>query len=165
MYKTGDLIIYSAHGICQIDDICEKTVLGVTKPYYVLHPIEDKKLSISIPVENDSIVMLELIHKEEAKKIIDSFKNPGINWIENNNQRFQEYSQIINSGNRNEISKIVNTLMRKRHEAEVSGKKMNEQDRKLLMSIQNILFKELAISLETTVDEIVERTTSLMNIS
>ncbi len=44
-------------------------------------------------------------------------------------------------------------------------KKMNEQDRKLLMSIQNILFKELAISLETTMDEIVERTTSLMNIS
>lgn len=55
--------------------------------------------------------------------------------------------------------------MRKRHEAEISGKKMNEQDRKLLMSIQNILFKELAISLETTMDEIVERTTSLMNIS
>ena len=44
-------------------------------------------------------------------------------------------------------------------------KKMNEQDRKLLMSIQNILFKELAISLDTTMDGIVERTTSIMNIS
>lgn len=164
MHKIGDLIIYSAHGVCVIDDICEKTVLGETKSYYVLHPLEDAKLSISIPVDNKSIVMFDLMHKDEAEIIINSFKNPGIAWIENNHQRIQEYNEIINTGNRKEISKIVNTLMKKKHETELNGKKMGEQDRKLLASVQNILFSELAISLETTMDEIKEKASSLMSI-
>ena len=165
MHKIGDLIIYSAHGVCVIDDICEKTVLGETKSYYVLHPLEDTKLSISIPVDNKSIVMFDIMHKDEAEEIINSFKNPGADWIDNNNQRFQEYSEVINTGNRKEISKIVNTLMKKKHEIELNGKKMGEQDRRLLASVQNILFNELAISLETTMDVIVEKTSSFMNIN
>ncbi|MBD3110226.1 CarD family transcriptional regulator [Bacillus sp. AGMB 02131] len=164
MHKIGDLIIYPAHGVCVIDDICEKTVLGETKSYYVLHPLEDAKLSISIPVDNKSIVMFDLMHKDEAEIIINSFKNPGIAWIENSHQRIQEYNEIINTGNRKEISKIVNTLMKKKHETELNGKKMGEQDRKLLSSVQNILFSELAISLETTMDEIKEKASSLMSI-
>ena len=43
MYNIGDLIIYSSHGICRIDDICEKEYYGVAKNYYVLHPMEDYK--------------------------------------------------------------------------------------------------------------------------
>ena len=31
MYNIGDLMIYSAHGICRVDDICEKTISGITK--------------------------------------------------------------------------------------------------------------------------------------
>ncbi|MDQ6596090.1 CarD family transcriptional regulator [Bacillus salipaludis] len=41
MFNIGDLIIYSGHGICRVDDICEKTVSGITRTYYVLHPMEN----------------------------------------------------------------------------------------------------------------------------
>ena len=27
MYNVGDLVVYSSHGICRVDDICEKTLL------------------------------------------------------------------------------------------------------------------------------------------
>lgn len=30
MFKKGDLILYSVHGICKVDDICEKTILYFT---------------------------------------------------------------------------------------------------------------------------------------
>jgi CarD family transcriptional regulator len=36
MFKVGDSIIYSAYGVCQNDEICDKTVQGVTRTYYVL---------------------------------------------------------------------------------------------------------------------------------
>jgi len=163
MFKVGDLIVYSAHGICEIDDICEKTVLGVTRSYYVLHPIEDNKLSISTPVDNDAVVILDLIHKDEAEEIMESFKHPGANWIENANHRFQEFSEVVNTGNRKDISKIVNTLMRKKQESERNGKKISEQDRKLLTATQKILFKELAIALNTTIEAIFDKTNSLIN--
>jgi CarD family transcriptional regulator len=135
MFNVGDLIIYSAHGICHIDDVCEKTYDGVTKNYYVLHPLQNTKLTISTPVDNTSVVMLELIQKDEAREILESFKIPGTGWIEKINQREQIYSGIVKTGNRSEISKIVNTLMRKAHEAERNKKKLYEHDRKLLTSI------------------------------
>lgn len=163
MFNVGDLVIYSVHGICHIDYICEKTYLDVTRNYYVLHPLQDSKLTISTPVDNDKVTMLELIHRDEAEEILESFKQPGISWIELGNQRTQIYYEIVRTGNRKEICKIVNTLMRKKHESEINGKKLNEPDNKLLAFVQNILFTELARSLNTTFEAIHEKTTRLIS--
>lgn len=163
MFNVGDMIIYSSHGICCIDDICEKTYFGVTKNYYVLHPLGDDGLKISVPVDSDKATMLNLITGLEAEEILESFRLPGINWIELNSERNQIYSQIVKTGNRKEISKIVNTLMRKKIENESIGKKLYEQDNKLLAIVQNILFMELAIALDRTFEEINEKINGLVN--
>lgn len=163
MFNVGDLIIYSAQGICHIDDICEKTYEGVTRNYYILHPLNNCKLKISIPVDNDKVTMLELIDKNKAEEILESFKLPGISWIELNSQRNQIYSEIVKQVNRMEISKIVNTLLRKKHKADVDGKKFGVRDNKLLTLVQNILFTELAMSLNTTYEVISEKIHSLIN--
>jgi len=162
MFNIGDLIIYSEQGICHIDEICEKTFMGVTRKYYVLHPIDNCRLEISIPVDSDKVMMLELIQREEAEEIIESFKLPGLDWIEINTFRMQTYSGIVKQGDRKEISKIANTLMVKKHQCEALGKKFYEQDNRLLISIQNILFAELAMALNTTSEEINERITAMI---
>lgn len=157
MFNIGDLVIYSTHGICKIDDICEKTVLGTTRPYYVLRPIEDNyHLKISAPVHSDKVLMLELIKEEEANEVIVSFKSPGIKWIDNPNKRHNVYSDIVNTGNRLEVAKVVNTLIRKKIEVERLDRKFHERDRKFLNNIQNILFEELAICLNTSLEYINE---------
>ncbi|MDF2672478.1 MAG: CarD family transcriptional regulator [Clostridiales bacterium] len=163
MFNIGDLIIYSAQGVCHIDDICEKTYAGVTRNYYILHPMNNTKLKISTPVDNDKVAMLELIDRNEAVEIIESFKLPGIDWIELSGQRNQMYSEIVKKGNRLEISSIVNTLMRKKHKAEISRKTLNSRDNKLLTLVQNTLFTELAMSLNTTYEVINGKVNSLIN--
>ena len=157
MFKKGDLVIYSAHGICKIDDICEKKISNVIKQYYLLHPMEDKKLNISIPVDNDKITIQKLLTKEEAENIIESFKYEGYEWIDSDNQRNNHYSDIVKAGNRVEIAKVANTLMKKKIEIEDSSKKFHEKDKKILQGIQNILFSELAFILNTTSEEIEEK--------
>ncbi|MBM4762926.1 CarD family transcriptional regulator [Bacillus sp. B15-48] len=155
MFNIGDLIIYSAHGLCKIDDICDKTISGITRKYYVMHPVKNsQQLTISTPVDNDKVVMLELIDKEEAREILESFKQPGIRWDDKPNSRNQVFSDIVNTGNRKEIAKVVNTLLRKKLAAEANEKKLYEQDNRLLNHVQNILFEELAISLNTNIDGI-----------
>lgn len=163
MFNIGDLILYSTHGICRIDDICKKTFSGITKSYYVLHPMEDCNLSISTPVDNDKVVMIELLTKEEALKILESFKLPGIEWIEADGERNQKYSSIVKQGDRKEIAKIANTLMKKKISIEDSKKKFHERDKKLLTSIENILFEELAFILGTTAEEINEQVLSYIS--
>lgn len=165
MFSIGDLIIYSAHGICQIDDICKKTYFGAAKDYYVLHPVENSSLIINVPTDNHKVIMHYLIGRNEAEEILESFKLPGIDWIEIDNQRSQTYQDIVKKGNRKEISKIVNTLMRKKRKTEVDGKKFYEIDNRLLIFVQDILFAELAISLNTTIETIYEKIDNFININ
>lgn len=154
MFNVGDLIIYSSIGICQIDDICEKTFAGITRDYYVMHPIEDENLVIQNPVDNHQIRMLGMIQPEEAEEIIKTFSEPGIQWIDKGHDRLRSFSDIVKNGDRKEIAKLVNTLLRKKIELENNEKKLSEADRKLLFHLQSILFKELAISLGVTYEDI-----------
>lgn len=163
MFSVGDLVIYSGQGICKIDEICDKTFLDVTREYYILHPIENPRLKISVPVDNDDVLMKSLINKDEAEEIMESFKLPGMDWIEIPNHRLQVYNSIVKKGKRKEISMIVNTLMRKKIELENNGRKFDERDKKLLISIQDILFSELAHTLDTTTEAINERINSIIN--
>lgn len=163
MFNIGDLVTYSAHGVCKINDICEKTVSDITETYYVLQPMgNNHKLAISIPVNNEKAVILELIHKDEAYEIVESFKLPGVEWNDKPNNRHNLFSVMVRTGDRKEIAKVINTLMRKRIEAELQEKKLFEQDRKLLNSAQNILFREMAITLNISFEEINQMVTSLI---
>jgi CarD family transcriptional regulator len=163
MFNLGELIIYSGHGICKVDEICEKTYLGNTKTYYVLHPLDNShQLTISIPVDNEKVAMSKLMEKDEAEEILESFKLQGVDWVENNHARIQQYNNIVKTGTRNDIAKVVNTLIRKKHELEMKERKFGEQDNHLLTAIQNILFKELAISLNTTYNAIFEKVNKLV---
>lgn len=162
MFKKGDLVTYSTHGMCKIVDICMKTYAGIDKTYYILRPIEDNNLTIQCPTDNKQTVMLEMMDEGEAEEILESFKRPGINWIDKPNDRKRYYSDMIKTGNREMIAKIVNTLLRKKSKVENNGKKLAEADRKMLSSIQKILFKELAFSLNTSFETIDKQVNKLI---
>ena len=154
MFNIGDTIIYSVHGLCQIDDICEKTYSDVTRNYYVLHPLSQANLTISVPVDNDKVIMLKTMNREQAEEILQSFNKPGIPWVEDVKKRKLQYNNVVKTGDRREIAKIANSLMRKSFEYSLDKKRMYDQDRRLLSTIQDLLFKELANSLDTSFEDI-----------
>ena len=148
LFTAGDLIIYSTHGVCRIDNISDKTVAGETKSYYTLHPIHNtQKLEISIPVDNDSIMMLTLLEADEATVILESFRSPGVDWNPHSNNRNREFLNVVRSGNRHDIAQVINTLSRRQIEAVHANKKLYEQDRKILENAKTILVKELSLAL------------------
>jgi len=157
MFDVGDIIIYSAHGLCEIDDISEKNYGDTTGTYYVLHPLENPKLIINIPIDSNQVVMQKVMEREEAEEILVSFQQPGIEWIENVRQRTKKYNSLVNTGDRKEIAKVAITLMRKKLEAKSKEEKLYDHDRVLLEYIQSIMFKELAVSLDTSYEEIAEK--------
>ncbi|UJL47379.1 CarD family transcriptional regulator [Virgibacillus sp. NKC19-16] len=164
MFNVGDLVIYSVHGLCEIDDISEKSYGKVTRNYYVMHPLENPKLTISNPVDSDQVVMLAVMGKKEAAEIIQSFQKPGISWIEDARERAKKYNSLVNTGDRKEISKVVNTLMKVNIEASRNNQRINTQDRDLLTNTQNVMFKELALSLDTSFEDISEKVNSMISL-
>ena len=143
MFNIGDTVIYSEHGLCQIDDICEKTFSGITRTYYVLHPLSQSNLSISIPVESDKVLMLKTMEKKRLKPSYNPFQNPEFHG-KKIKKRQNAYNQIVKNGEQKEIAKIANTLMRKNLEYSEDKKRMYDQDREILNTIQELLFKDIA---------------------
>lgn len=162
MYNIGDLVIYSSHGICHIDDICEKTFLDVTKSYYIMHPLENGKLTISAPVDSNKVTMSGLIDRSEAEEILEYFRQAGMDWIEVKSRRAAVYTEMVKTGDRKRISKILNTLIRKKKEAEGAGRTFSDKDNRLLLLIQGIMFTELAMALNTTSETICEKVYSII---
>jgi CarD family transcriptional regulator len=154
MLQKGDLIVYSAHGVCQIDDICEKSFSGEVRTYLVIHPLEDPNLTINVPAEQQKDAALPIMSRDEAEQILQSFHRPGVRWIDNRNQRNQIYQEMIHSGDRRQIAQVVNTLMKKKDETERAGKKFGLTDQKLLTSVQKILFQELSIALQLPLEDV-----------
>lgn len=155
MFNIGDLIIYSSHGICKIDDIQEKTIAGVTRQYYILHPVaSETHLTISAPVNNDQVLIQGLMTKEEALDVLETFDEDGLEWIDNANKRFNEFSQIVSKGDKKEIARVANTFMRKRIELEKEEKKLYQKDETLLEDIQRVLFHEIAIALDMSYQDV-----------
>lgn len=156
MFSIGDLLIYSTHGIYRVDDICEKTYAGETKTYYVLYPMEKtpQNLKISIPIDNEKVVMLKMLNRDQAEELLQSFEEPGVTWIDHPHQRFRKYSEIVKAGDRKDIAHVLKTFLLKTTEADLNGKKLYAQDRKLFNSTRNILFRELALALDTTMKDV-----------
>lgn len=107
--------------------------------------------------------MLSLFNKEQASEIIDSFNNPPLEWNDKPNARLANFSELINSGDLRQIAKVVNTLMRRKIEVKLEGRNLYKRDHKILNTFQMILFKELALSLDTTYEKINRMIASRLN--
>ncbi|OEC02992.1 hypothetical protein GY31_04595 [Lysinibacillus sphaericus] len=154
MYNVGDVVIYSSHGLCSVEDICEQTFSDITKTYYVLQPLNDSKLTIRTPIDNAKKQLRDVIKKEEAIQILQSFTSPGVEWIEQNTHRMRFHVEIIKTGDRQKQANLLNTLLRKKIEYEANEKKFPNQEEKLLHSLQEIIFSEFSIALDKPSEEI-----------
>ena len=113
MYKVDDLIIYSTHGLCRINEITEKTYGETTKDYYVLQPLTTPKVSINVPIKIDKVQFLDIVNAKEAAKIIELFKAAYSDDLERNFQRNDNFLKFVNEGNRSELVKIISILLQR----------------------------------------------------
>ncbi|MCW1927779.1 CarD family transcriptional regulator [Bhargavaea beijingensis] len=151
MFEIGDVVIYSEHGLCKIDDICKKDLFGETRLYYVLHPIGEQTLKISTPVDGKKKRLMRTMNRKEAEELMDVFGSRGIDWVENPKQRARAYQSLVQSGDRQKIAEVTGALMDKKLNTD---QKIYDQDRKLLNHVQTILFRELSMALGISVEDV-----------
>ena len=149
MYKTNDYIVYR-HDVCKIKEI--KKINDNT--YYVISPIDDNSLIINTPVDNKMGYIRDILSKEQAEKIIDSIKD--IKTVENINEKNVEatYKELLNSYSYENLIKIIKTTYERNNNRLLNNKKISEKDDIYFKLAEKYLYNELAISLNTTSEEI-----------
>ena len=74
-------------------------------------------------------------------------------WIQEENQRKQTYRDLISSGDRTALLKMVNTLYRYKAAQAAAGRKFHQCDDNFLRDAEKLLTSEIALVLEMSQEE------------
>ena len=156
MYKIGDLFVYGSSGACRITDIKKENFGKNETTYYILSPVFDIKETIYIPIDNEALVakMKRILTPEELITLIKTIPQKKSVWIENVNQRREEYKRIIKKANREELLALIKTLYERRVELQQAGKNLSVYDERFFRHAQNIIHSEISLVLQIPREEI-----------
>ena len=151
--NIGDVVVHNYDGLLKVVDI---TIFDGVK-YFVLEPsYSNDKLNQSLLPENIVQQVTRLpISKELARQIINSISTYiNLRWIDDIKNRKTMFKDILDSGNPEEISKIIYLIKTKEYELKQIKKTLSKVDQDSLYRAESLLYAELAYSLNTSINEI-----------
>lgn len=151
-FKIGDVAVYPAHGVGEVQSIEEREIAGNTHKFYILK-ILDSGMTIMVPTGNvRNVGLREVINPSEIDIVYEILRERDISINEQTwNRRYREYMDKIKTGSIYEISEVLRDLMLLRYEKELSF-----GERKMLDTARYLIVKELAIAQEMTEEDIAE---------
>ena len=139
MKVIGDYVVYR-RDLCEIVDIKEKYFNN--KDYYILVPVRDKTLKLSVPVENENLIR-DLISVQEINDLISSI--PQIEPIDIQNRNVEiEYQKLLQTGKHEDLIRIIKTTYLRNQDRINHHKKVGEKDNYYFNLAEMYLYTELA---------------------
>jgi len=151
-FKIGDVAVYPAHGVGEVQSIETREIAGNKHKFYILK-ILDTGMTIMVPTGNvRSVGLREVINESEIDIVYEIMRERDISINEQTwNRRYREYMDKIKTGSIYEIAEVLRDLMLLRYEKELSF-----GERKMLDTARYLIVKELAIAQSMSEDEVAE---------
>jgi CarD family transcriptional regulator len=142
MFKVGDIVVYPAHGVAEVESVEEREISGNTMSFFILK-ILDTQMTVMVPVVNvKNVGIRQLIDNKGIEHVMDILKQRSVH-VDNQtwNRRYREYMEKIKSGSAYEIAEVLRDLnILKR------GKELSFGERKMYDTARNLLVNEISIS-------------------
>ena len=149
MYQVGELVVYGMHGVCRVVSQEERLVDKKRLNYLSLEPVGHGDSRFLVPTQNTAAMakLQPVLSKEELEAMITSEDVKIGQWIRDENQRKQTYRELIGSGDRKRLMRMVHTLYRHKADQTASGKKNHLCDENFLHDAEKLLIDEISIVL------------------
>jgi CarD family transcriptional regulator len=157
-FRVGDLAVYPAHGVGQIQAVESRVVNGETHDFYILKVLENGMV-IMIPTSNvESVGLRCLIDVKEIPKVYAVMRTKREMLADNQtwNRRYREYMEKIKTGSLFDVAEVFRDLFRLK-----LTKDLSFGERKLYDTAQVLLVKELSKAKKTDEKTIISEIESL----
>lgn len=151
-------VSYRHNGIYKILEICNRDFGGKgSKQYYLLQSVYDRNAKIYVPADTEDLssMMKSILTSSEINEIITSTNSQKYDWIEDNVEREEKFSDIVESGNKKDILKLMRTLLDRKSLMAEQKKKLYSADEKFLSLSEKIISEEFAFALGIKKDEVI----------
>jgi len=159
-FRVGDLAVYPAHGVGQIQSIESRVVNGEKHDFYIMRVLENGMV-IMIPTSNvESVGLRCLIDVKEIPKVYAVMKTKREVLADNQtwNRRYREYMEKIKTGSLYDVAEVFRDLFRLK-----LTKDLSFGERKLYDTAQILLVKELSKAKKTDEKTIISEIESLFS--
>jgi len=159
-FRVGDLAVYPAHGVGQIQAVESREVNGEKHDFYILKVLENGMV-IMIPIRNvESVGLRCLIDVKEIPKVYAVMKTKRELLVDNQtwNRRYREYMEKIKTGSLFDVAEVFRDLFRLK-----LTKDLSFGERKLYDTAQVLLVKELSKAKKTDEKTIISEIESLFS--
>lgn len=154
MFSAGEKIVYGQTGVCVIEDIAEKELIKNQKRlYYVLKPLNQQNNIIYAPADSDKIFIRPVMTKEEAEKLILQIPEI-VSKIKQGVLSVDDYREKLSSRKSLELIELTAIIYEKKKIAKSNKKKLGFSDEKYMHIAENMLFCELAVSLDIPAEQV-----------
>ena len=156
MFEIGETVSYGTTGVCVIDSEIEKNVKGVNRKYLVLKPVFQNNATVYVPEDNETLLsrIRKVLTAGEVEELISQIPGYNTKWIANDNERIKLFRQILVSGDREQLTKMVRMLYLHRKNLYSKGRKLHSTDEHFLKDAQTVLFGEFAVALGIRPEEV-----------
>lgn len=146
MFSVGEYVVYGAEGVCRVADIEELDLTGEPLKYYVLAPESDRSSKIFVPVENSKLTdrISAMLTEGEIRELLSDFSEGESVWADSTNLRKARYHEIVNSGDRTRIIRLVRELHARHRSIKGTGHRFSLTDEHYYKLAQRILFDEFS---------------------
>lgn len=147
-FKIGDLIVYGETGVCKVIDIVEKDFLDKLQNCYKLQPVYQSCV-IFTPADNESVFMRPILTQQEAADMINTIANTSPEEYTAPSPRAlsEVYDKIIKSHDPFNLLKLIRSIYYKKQKMIEAKRKLSAIDERYLKRAEDLLYGELAISL------------------
>ena len=157
-FQVGDLAVYPAHGVGEIQAIESRVVNGEKHDFYIMKVLENGMV-IMIPVRNvESVGLRDIISKKDVPRVYDVMKSRKDGLPDNQtwNRRYREYMDKIKTGSLYDVAEVFRDLFLLK-----LTKDLSFGERKLYDTAQVLLVRELSTAKNTDEDTILSELESL----
>ncbi len=165
MFQVGSKIVYGSEGVCTIEKIDNLNIKGISKDkmYYYLSPVYSGG-AIYAPVDTP-VQIREVISKSKAIEFIKSIQDiPAQEFSTTNTRELTEYYQsIIKTGDCYDLVRLIKTIYNKRLQVIEKGKKLGTVEEKYFNKAKDMLYGELAVSLNKEKSQVEDYIEQMIN--
>lgn len=159
-YNVGDYVIYGVNGACEIIEIGPLSFGGPDKIYYSMKLVSDSRSTIYLPLTKEDEIIRYVISAKEAEVIISKIASVKIYNVQTTKE---VCDPIIKTGDLLKIAGLVKYFRQVRVENKKLHKGLNIQEEKMLRIAETVIYSELSIALNLSIEEIASKYSELFD--
>ena len=155
MYESGTYIVYGVQGVCKVIGKEKQLINRKRTEFLVLEPLVNSESRFFVPTQNPAAMskILSILSREELESLMTSPQLREDCWLSHENIRKQHYRELLSSGDRVQIMRMVYALSRYKDEQLAADRKFHQIDDNFLRDAEKLICSEISLVMELTMEE------------